>query len=276
MQNLTFLELIDNFYHFKKHKVAESTYKSFKQRVTPLKIYFSTTPKLKPEQINQIVMAEYSIYLKRKGVGANAMIKHFQFVKEALGYYEKLNPKKRLEINKIQNPKGKKTNPRPLSKIEYENILNAKLPKCLEHIRDYFVFMAETGFHFSDGLNIKKYHLSNHGQITLIQKERGKTEIEAILPASKIAIELLEKHNYNFGIKRNADYNKALKIVAEMAGVRADLRASDARDTFADYWGNEKAKGLDDVAIMMGLSSTRELPKYYRVRQQRILKMASE
>ena len=275
MKYPTFLELIDSFYKFKKYKVANSTYNTYNQRIAPIKEYFGKL-NLKPSQINQLEMADYSVYLKRNGIGQNTMIKHFQFIKEALGYYEKLYPEKRFEINKITNPKYKKTNPRPLNRADYQALIDVKLPEQLENIRDYFVFMTETGFHFSDGLQVKKIHLSQHGQITLIQKERQKTEIEAILPASQIAIELLKKYNYNFGIKSNGDYNKALKIVAALANIRPDLRASDARDTFADYWGNDMAKGLDDVAIMMGLNSTRELPKYYRVRQRRILKMASE
>ena len=85
----------------------------------------------------------------------------------------------------------------------------------------------------------------------------------------------IQKLNKQIKCKKKINYfkNGTNKMVAEMAEIRPDLRASDARDTFADYWGNIVGIPLDNLAIMLGLSSTKEVKKYLNIRSNRIVEM---
>jgi integrase len=272
-KTLTFLEAVEYYYQFQKNKVSIGTFKGYLQRVNHLKKYLVNFENALPSDINQIWADNYRQHLRKLNLGTNCINKHIKFVKQVLKHTAIQFPSLRFDLHQIGNKRDTETKPRPLTKADLQKISNVKLPAFLEAPRDYFLFLAETGFHFSDGLTVKKANISQYGTNYIIEKSRIKTNIEAILPASKLAIELLEKYNYSFKVKSNAEFNKNLKVIAILAGVRDDLRSSDARDTFADHWGNEKAIGLDDVSIMMGLTTTRELKKYLQVRKQRIIKM---
>jgi Phage integrase SAM-like domain len=268
----TFLDAVNTYYEYQADKVRKGTYIGYIQRIRHLQRFINVR-KLLPADIDQIFADNYKVYLINQNLGHNTILKHLKFVKQALKHYAKMHPKKRFDLNEIQNLKPQATKPKPCNANQILLLKNAKLPKSLDNSRDYFLFLVETGFHFSDGLTVRKSHITKHGDYTIIQKNRIKTNIEAILPASDLAMSLLAKHNYDFKIKSNAEFNKNLKIIAEIAEIDKKLCASDARDTFADHWGNEKSESLDDIAIMMGLNSTRELPKYFQARSKRILNM---
>lgn len=222
-------------------------------------------------EVNYLFVNNYSNYLAiEKAMKQNTINKNLKFLKQVVNHFEEKNPDHRT--NKIKIEKDTPTTPRPLTLAEVEKIKQAILPENLVMARDYFLFQIETGFHFVDFVNLKP---SNFYQNRYIKKQRSKTGIEAILPLTKTAHQIAEKYNYNFNKLHNAEYNLMLKSVAFFAKIRPSLVVSDARDTFADYWGNVRGIALDDLAIMMGLNGTKELKKYLRIREQRILNAAN-
>ena len=86
----------------------------------------------------------------------------------------------------------------------------------LDFIKDVFVFSCYTGLRFSDLISLRKNHIK---QLKLagisIVKIAEKTKYEFRVPLNKIALEILQKYDYNFNKYTNANFNKYLHKLLE-------------------------------------------------------------
>ena len=266
VQNDNLKETIKNYISDNKEIKGVLTVRSYNTRHKNLLEFLKfNNPKM--DEIDSNFILNFTTFLTlEKKFCQNTINRHIKFVKQVLNYFEIKNPK--FQPRKIKVEKDVATTPKPLSQNQVELIKNCLLPDHLTTARDFFVFQLETGFHYID---LTQLNRKNFFENRYIKKYRSKTNIEAILPLTGQALQIAEKYQYNFNRLQNSEYNFMLKSIAHIADINRHLVISDARDTFADYWGNIRGIALDDLAIMMGLANTKELKKYLRIREQRIL-----
>lgn len=77
----------------------------------------------------------------------------------------------------------------------------------------------------------------------------------------------------NLPVKSNQKRNDTLKFIALYVELPYNLSTKIARKTFADLALNEMLIAADDVATMLGLTSTKRLKHYVRPRRQRLSKL---
>lgn len=154
--------------------------------------------------------------------------------------------------------KEEKITTTPLT-LEEVNVIRKKKIEIerLSKIRDLFVFCCFTGLSFSDlmTLNSNDFQTDDEG-IKWIIKKRHKTKIVATIPLLPVAIEILNKYNYQLPKISNVKYNAYLKELGDLCGIKQNLHSHLARHTFATILLNS---GLDlvYVAKCLGHSSTK-------------------
>ncbi len=158
---------------------------------------------------------------------------------------------------KIKFKEEKKTTT-PLTLEEVNKIRKKKLEiERLSKVRDLFVFCCYTGLSFSDlmSLNANDFHTDEEGNQWIIKK-RHKTKIVATIPLLPVALEILNKYNYQLPKISNVKYNAYLKELADLCGIKQNLHSHLARHTFATILLNS---GLDMVYVAkcLGHSSTK-------------------
>ena len=146
----------------------------------------------------------------------------------------------------------------PLTLEEVNMIRKKKIDiERLSKIRDLFVFCCFTGLAFSDlmSLNSNDFHIDDEGNQWIIKK-RHKTKIVATIPLLPIALEILNKYNYQLPKISNVKYNAYLKELGDLCGIKQNLHTHLARHTFATILLNS---GLDlvYVAKCLGHSSSK-------------------
>jgi len=116
--------------------------------------------------------------------------------------------------------------------------------------------------------------------VRFYKKRRKKTKQWALVPISERLKRLEKKYGSLSKLPRPSlnDVNSHLKLIAAAVGIEKALSSKSARKTFADFHinefknQNEQRLMRDDVAAMMGLSSTRYLNRYGRIDERRLIK----
>ena len=155
-----------------------------------------------------------------------------------------------------------------------------KIPR-LELVRDVFVFACHTGLAFSDISTLTREHLvqDNNGD-WWIRKGRVKLEHRrkassiSNVPLLPIPLTILRKYeNHPLCVKTgrclpvmcNQRMNSYLKEIADLCGINKNLTTHAARHTFATTIALANSVPLEDVAAMLGHSTTRMTQHYARV-----------
>ena len=145
-----------------------------------------------------------------------------------------------------------------------------------EFIKNVFVFACMTGLRFGDLISLSKRYikiLKNAGP-TIIKKAE-KTQYEFRVPLNKIAIEILEKYNYDFSRYDNANFNKYLHLLLKDTKMFEDELEFDGefmkrwqcisihrgRDTFITLLVQERVP-LNEIMKYSGHKSVSNLNKY--------------
>ncbi|SEI39248.1 hypothetical protein SAMN05216327_101179 [Dyadobacter sp. SG02] len=141
--------------------------------------------------------------------------------------------------------------------------------------RDAFVFNCFTGMHHCDYTK-KDFHIEQYKAATFLTGHRQKTKKRFAIKLLEPAIAILNKYGgdyKNLPVKSNQKRNASLKQIAAFAGLPILLSTKIARKTFADIALNVMLMTPDDVAQCLGLTSTRYLKNYVRIREERLLKV---
>ena len=141
----------------------------------------------------------------------------------------------------------------------------------LQYIADLYVFQCYTGFAFVDLMEFDvNKHIHEIDSKKYIVKNRGKTNVEALVPLFDTTKRLLLKYNNELPKISNQKYNAYIKEVAEVLGIQKHLTTHTARKTFGMIKLNE-GFSIESVARMMGHNSTTITQKTYaRVTHVRI------
>ena len=150
-----------------------------------------------------------------------------------------------------------------LTPNEFRQLRNSDMPtKCLERIRDLFVFQTYTCLRYSD---LARF---NTDDITIIEDTpvykflQKKTRKDTTIPLLQPAMDILDKYNGHLPVISNVKYNEYLKVMAQSAGIDKPISSHWARHTGATILLNE---GVDMkiVSKICGHSSTRITEQIY-------------
>ena len=218
------------------------------------------------DDINDKNIVAYDKYLSSKGMKNYSKWQNYHrflngFIIDAIN--EGLlvrNPYKWINIEKDKNSKGID---KCLTPHEFRILQRAQMPtKCLERVRDLFVFQTYTCMSYSDLRNFDYNLITDIKGMKVYTGKREKTDKPYTIPLLQPALDILEKYKGFLPIISNVKYNQYLKLVAQAANIEKPLSTHWARHTGATILLNE---GIDMriVARICGHSSTRITEQIY-------------
>jgi site-specific recombinase XerD len=232
-------------------------------------------------QINEDFIRKYELYLKtERGCGNNSAVKHLKIFKKVIRIalandWIQKNPFVTVKFRQDE------VHVEFLTMEELETLINKSIPnKRLSQIRDVFVFCSFTGLAFVDVKGLTKEHIvkGNDGRMW-IRKPRQKTNNMCNIPLLQIPQTILEKYEHSnestlkgqlLPVPTNQKMNAYLKEIADICGINKRLTTHCARHTFGTSVTLANKVTMENVAKMLGHSSTRMTQHYARVLDQSI------
>ncbi|MDR2918822.1 MAG: site-specific integrase, partial [Tannerella sp.] len=168
-----------------------------------------------------------------------------------------------------------------LTMEELGALINKQLSvKRLSQIRDVFVFCAFSGLAFVDVKGLRQEHITkdNNGRMW-IRKPREKTNNMCNIPLLQIPQDILEKYKDDrecqlrgqlLPVPTNQKMNAYLKELADLCGINKRLTSHVARHSFSTSVALANKVSMENVAKMLGHSSTRMTQHYARILDQSI------
>lgn len=186
-----------------------------------------------------------------------------------------------LAFDKIQtNPydrlkgkfkRGDKENPEYLTDEEMRRFEAIILPagSTLDVVHDLFIFQMYTGLSFSDMQTFDANDYKWDGKAWRHVGERIKTGVAYVSQLLPPAVKVLEKYGWEIPQLSNADYNRHLKSLGQMAGIKTRLHSHLARHTFAT-WMLRNGASIENVSKMLGHTNITQTQRYAKVQAQAV------
>ena len=134
----------------------------------------------------------------------------------------------------------------------------------LDVAHDLFVFQAYTGLSFSDAQTFDINDYKWDGMRWVNNGERIKTGVPYVSVILPPALHVLEKYGMKVPKMNNADYNRQLKALQVMTGIKTRLHSHLARHTFATWMLRNGVK-IENVARMLGHTNITQTQRYAKV-----------
>ena len=178
------------------------------------------------------------------------------------------NPYDRL---KGKFKRGDRENVEYLTEDEMRQFESIILPagSALDIAHDMFIFQMYTGLPYSD---MQAFDISDYkwdGQRWNRIGERIKTGVPYVSSILPPALRVLEKYDMQIPKMNNADYNRELKALQQMARIKTRLHSHLARHTFATYMLRNGAK-IENVSRMLGHTNITQTQRYAKVLAQSV------
>ena len=173
------------------------------------------------------------------------------------------NPYDRL---KGKFKRGEKENPEYLTEDEMKRFEAVILPKgsTLDIVHDLFIFQMYTGLPYSDMQAFDSSDYKFDGKAWKRVGERIKTGVPYVSQLLPPAVMVLEKYGWEIPRMANADYNRHLKALGQMAGIKTRLHSHLARHTFAT-WMLSQDIPIEHVSKMLGHTNITQTQRYAKV-----------
>jgi integrase len=222
---LSFLQGFIGEIHRGRSQIRKSTGKNYQSLHSKLELYLDWRGKvdLHFDDINQSFYKDFVEFLLKDGsctlAGAGKHIKNLKSImNKAL--------ERKLHTNTAHQSKSFKVfriEPHKifLTEEEIEKMAGLDLTDApeLEREKDRFLLAYYFLLRFSDVRRLKKSMFFENNGKKYLRIRHQKTDQEAIIPAKKEAIQLLEKHNYHLDFTANQVANRNLKLIAGLAGL---------------------------------------------------------
>lgn len=167
--------------------------------------------------------------------------------------------------------KGEKESVEYLTDEEMKRFEAIILPKgsTLDVVHDLFIFQMYTGLPFSD---MQAFDVSDYkwdGKAWRHVGERIKTGVAYVSQLLPPAVKVLEKYGWEIPKINNADYNRHLKSLGQMARIKTRLHSHLARHTFAT-WMLRNGASIENVSKMLGHTNITQTQRYAKVQAQAV------
>lgn len=178
------------------------------------------------------------------------------------------NPYNRL---KGKFKRGDRENLEYLTDEEIQKFEAIILPKgdILDTVHDLFIFQMYTGLPFSDMQSFDANDYKWDGKAWRHVGERIKTGVPYVSQLLPPAVKVLEKYGWEIPQISNADYNRHLKSLGQMAGIKTRLHSHLARHTFAT-WMLRHGVSIENVSKMLGHTNIKQTQRYAKVQAQAV------
>ena len=178
------------------------------------------------------------------------------------------NPYNRL---KGKFKRGDRENLEYLTDEEMQKFEAIILPKgdILDVVHDLFIFQMYTGLPFSDMQSFDASDYKWDGKAWRNVGERIKTGVPYVSQLLPPAVKVLEKYGWEIPQISNADYNRHLKSLGQMAGIKTRLHSHLARHTFAT-WMLRHGVSIENVSKMLGHTNIKQTQRYAKVQAQAV------
>lgn len=235
------------------------------------------------KELTHAIIQDYIHFLKtEKDLQENTLIRYMKAVKKITNLaiandWMSKNPFSNIRFHEPEVHKDF------LTKKEL-NVLWKKtfeIPR-MELVRDAFLFQCYSGLAFIDLSELKAEHIVEDNQGNLwIRKARQKTNVMCNVPLLDIPIQILEKYKEHplcnksgklLPVLSNQKMNSYLKELADVCGIKKKLTTHTGRYTFSTVVTLANNVSLENVAKMLGHTSTRMTQRYAKVLDQSILR----
>lgn len=218
-------------------------------------------------EIDESALADFERHLRARGNNPSTIAKHFHNLRTILNEAVKLH----LAAPDIVTFEHFK---RHMEKREYTTLSREEMERIAQtsifpDVRDAFLFCCHTGLRYSDYIRLRDEHFCYKEQTLWIELRMKKTKRKVSLPITSLAL-LLGDVGSHPPIPCNAQTNKQLKRIVELAGIRKRVTFHTARHTFATMLLS-KGVPITTVQALMGHSSVRTTQVYAEVKKYTIL-----
>lgn len=234
-------------------------------------------------ELNGQFVTDFDFYLKTvRKCQNNSSIKHLKNLKKVVRIALANDWIKKDPFFGIQF-KHEETHVEFLTQEELEKIMNKEfeLPR-LELVRDIFVFCSFTALAFIDVKNLTPDHLmkDNNGALW-IRKPRQKTGNMSNIPVLSVTKKLIDKYKDHpecikkgvlLPVLSNQKLNSYLKEIADLCGIKKKLTTHVARHTAATIVFLANNVSMENVAKILGHSSTKMTQHYAKVLDSSIMR----
>lgn len=234
-------------------------------------------------ELNSQFVTDFDFYLKTvRKCQNNSSIKHLKNLKKVARIALANDWIKKDPFFGIQF-KHEETHVEFLTQEELERIMNKEfeLPR-LELVRDIFVFCSFTALAFIDVKNLTPDHLmkDNNGALW-IRKPRQKTGNMSNIPVLSVTKKLIDKYKDHpecvkkgvlLPVLSNQKLNSYLKEIADLCGIKKKLTTHVARHTAATIVFLANNVSMENVAKILGHSSTKMTQHYAKVLDSSIMR----
>ena len=167
--------------------------------------------------------------------------------------------------------RGERENPEYLTEDEMKRFEAIILPQGseLDVVHDLFIFQMYTGLPYSDMQAFDASDYKYDGEAWKRVGERIKTGVPYVSQLLPPAVKVLEKYGWEIPQLSNADYNRHLKALGQMASIKTRLHSHLARHTFATWMLSHNIP-IEHVSKMLGHTNITQTQRYAKVLAQSV------
>ena len=165
--------------------------------------------------------------------------------------------------SKFRTEHGKAKEGRIVKETDMKKIMECKLPKALEKVRDLAVVQFHTGLAYSDLMNFDYSKVKEVDGQKILVNERVKTGEPYYVPLFSPVVSILEKYGNVLPKISMQQYNMRLKLVAEYAGLDMPGISSHWLRRGAGYWALNNGVPMEVVSKFLGHASIRQTESVY-------------
>lgn len=265
---------------------SASTVEKFDTSLNTLKTFIKHSTKKNDillKEVSRVFIQDFEFFLKaERNMQHNSALKHLKNLKKIVRIALANEWVKKDPFVGIQF-KHDKIDVDFLSQEELDRIKNKEFSiKRLEVVRDIFLFCTYTGLAFIDVKQLDSSHLIADSNGALwIRKPRQKTGNMCNIPVIQPAKTILEKYkehpeclkkNVLLPVLSNQKTNAYLKEIADLCGITKKMSSHVARHTAATTVFLANNVSIENVAKILGHSSTKMTQHYAKVLDSSILR----
>ena len=263
--------------------VSKDTYMKYlrtRNRLQDFMKYKYNISDINLKEINHSFLCDFEVYIKTMhSCGQNSTAKFMQRLKSIIliaksNGWIKVDPFLSYKLHFEKSEREYLTEP------ELEAIMKKKFPiKRLETVRDIFVFSCFTGLAYVDVFNLRENNIRTTFDESLwIIGKRIKTGVSYRVPLLDVPMQIIDKYKEALPndeilpMISNQKMNSYLKEIAAVCGVDKNLSFHLARHTAATVVFLANNVSIENVAKMLGHSSTKMTQHYAKVLDSSILR----